>query len=179
MNQQMEGGTMKKNRRGQMSLDNAPTVVVLIGLTFLIMATLAFIGAKYGSSFGSTETASVINETVTATTAGTAVAKIGECNFDTFAVSKVHNSTGSVIGAGNYTVGATGTIANKTGTYPGAWTASYTYTWAGTACTVTNSLQTEIANNTSIAGIVLTISLVGIVLSVLIGIFLVTRRRGV
>jgi len=39
---------------------------------------------------------------------------------------------------------------------------------------------TEIEDNTSIAGIVLTISLIGIVLTILIGIFYVARmRRGV
>ena len=44
---------------------------------------------------------------------------------------------------------------------------------------VTTDLNTEISNNTSIAGIVLTISLVGIVLSVLIGIFVLARGRRV
>jgi len=48
----------------------------------------------------------------------------------------------------------------------------------GTAHNITRDLNTELADNTSIAGIVLTISLVGIVLSVLIGIFVASRRGG-
>jgi len=48
----------------------------------------------------------------------------------------------------------------------------------GTAYNITDDLETELSDNTSIAGIVLTISLVGIVLSVLIGIFVASRRGG-
>lgn len=91
-----------KNKRGQLSLSDAPTIVLLVGLVFLVMATIAFIGQKYGDALPD----------------------------------------------------------------------------ASVAQNVTNDLNTEIANNTSIAGIVLTISLVGIVLTVLIGIFLVARAPG-
>lgn len=91
---------MKK--KGQLSLSDAPTIVLLVGLVFLVMATIAFIGTKYGDALPD------------------------------------------------------GSVAQN----------------------VTNDLNTEIANNTSIAGIVLTISLVGIVLTVLIGIFLVARAPG-
>jgi uncharacterized protein (UPF0333 family) len=93
---------MMKNKRGQLSLADAPTVVLLVGLVFLVMATIAFIGQKYGDALPD------------------------------------------------------GSVAQN----------------------VTKDLNTEIANNTSIAGIVLTISLVGIVLTVLIGIFLVARAPG-
>jgi len=86
-------------KKGQLSLGDAPTVVLLVGLVFLVMATIAFIGEKYGDAL----------------------------------------TDGSV------------------------------------AQNVTNDLNTEIANNTSIAGIVLTISLVGIVLTILIGVFIGVR----
>lgn len=90
-----------KNKKGQLTLGDAPTVVLLVGLVFLVMATIAFIGEKYGDAL----------------------------------------------------------TANST------------------AYNVTQDLNTEISNNTSIAGIVLTISLVGIVLTVLIGVFLGVRSR--
>ena len=93
----------KMNSKGQLSLGDAPTVVLIVGLVFLVMATIAFIGEKYGDAL----------------TAGS------------------------------------------------------------TAQNVTVDLNTEISNNTSIAGIVLTISLVGIVLTVLIGVFLTIRSRRV
>ena len=86
-------------KKGQLSLGDAPTVVLLVGLVFLVMATIAFIGEKYQGSL----------------------------------------------------------------------------TEDSVAYSVTGDLQTEIGNNTSIAGIVLTISLVGIVLTVLIGVFVGVR----
>lgn len=89
-------------KKGQLSLADAPTVVLLVGLVFLVMATIAFIGQKYGEALPANSVAQ----------------------------------------------------------------------------NVTTDLNTEISNNTSIAGIVLTISLVGIVLTVLIGVFLVTRGAG-
>ena len=103
------------SKKGQLSLSDAPTVVLLVGLVFLVMATIAFIGQKYGDALR-----------------GPAV---DGCN------------------------------ATSTAT-------------CSTAFQVTEDLNTEIANNTSIAGIVLTISLVGIVLTVLIGIFLVAKAPG-
>jgi hypothetical protein len=90
-----------KNKNGQLTIGDAPNVVLIIGLVFLTMATIAFISEKYGDSL-------------------------------------TENST---------------------------------------AYNVTQDLQGEIEDNTSIAGIVLTISLVGIVLTVLIGIFVGFRSR--
>jgi uncharacterized protein (UPF0333 family) len=87
------------SKKGQLTLGDAPTVVLLVGLVFLVMATIAFIGEKYGDALTDNSTA--------------------------------HN--------------------------------------------VTSDLQTEIGNNTSIAGIVLTISLVGIILTVLVGVFIGVR----
>ena len=86
-------------KKGQISLGDAPTVVLLVGLVFLVMATIAFIGEKYQGSL----------------------------------------------------------------------------TADSVAYNVTGDLQTEIGNNTSIAGIILTISLVGIVLTILIGVFIGVR----
>ncbi len=101
-----------KGKRGQgLSIGDAPNVVLIIGLVFLTMATIAFIGEKYGDS-----------------------------------ISR---------GYDNATQAAEQSAAYNT----------------------TRDLQTEIEDNTSIAGIVLTISLVGIVLTVLIGIFVGFRRR--
>lgn len=91
-----------KQKRGQISLNDAPSVVLIVGFVFLVMATMAFISSKYGDALPD------------------------------------------------------GSVAQN----------------------VTTDLNTEISNNTSIAGIVLTISLVGIVLSVLVGVFVLARQRG-
>ena len=92
--------SLMKSKKGQISLADAPQVVLIVGLVFLIMATVALVSEKYGDSL----------------------------------------------------------------------------TASSTAANVTDALETEISNNTSIAGIVLTISLVGIVLTVLIGVFVGIRR---
>jgi len=91
-----------KQRKGQLTLGDAPTVVLLVGLVFLVMATISFVGEKYGDAL------------------------------------------------------TDGSIAQN----------------------VTEDLNEEIGNNTPIAGIVLTISLVGIVLSILISVFLGVRGAG-
>lgn len=64
------------------------------------------------------------------------------------------------------------TIAYVSEQYGDALTAN------GHAANITDALEEELSDNTSIAGIVLTISLVGIVLSVLVGIFVASRRGG-
>ena len=90
------------DKKGQISLGDAPQVVMIVGFVFLIMATIAYVSEKYGDAL----------------------------------------------------------TAN-----------SY-------AANITDDLESELDDNTSIAGIVLTISLVGIVLSILIGIFVASRRGG-
>jgi len=108
----------KLDKKGRLGLADAPSVVLIVGLVFLVMATIAFVSEEYGSAM-------LEDQALTAT-----------CN---------HSSNG---GTGDVTYGC------------------------GGAYNTTQDLQKEISDNTSIAGIVLTISLVGIVLSVLIGIFM-------
>jgi len=90
------------SKKAQISLADAPQIVMIVGFVFLIMATIAFVSSEYGSAL----------------TAGSA------------------------------------------------------------AYNVTADLNEELSDNTSIAGIVLTISLIGIVLSVLVGVFVLARRGG-
>jgi len=172
------------DKKGQISLADAPNVVMIVGFVFLIMATIAFVGEKYQESF-SLDTYSVYNETLTTVNDTLQYSdNIGQCEFQGFAVTYLTNNTDGVIyPATNYTVDASagsiyfsggagdelnGTLANM----------SYTYQRAGVSCNITSDLNTELSNNTSIAGIVLTISLIGIVLSVLIGVFVMSRRKG-
>lgn len=171
-----------KSRKGQISLQDAPGVVVTIALVFLTMATLAFIALRYGAAMPADESATVINETLTTVTySGEYVAAYDDCNFENFAVTNMVNATGGqAIASGNYSYTQAGLVRSITsGHYNNTnWKISYTYDYTGSACNVTTALQTELKNNTSIAGIVLTISLVGIVLSVLVGVFVLANRRG-
>ena len=90
------------NKKGQaITLGDAPQVILVVGLVFLIMATIAYISYQYGTALPD------------------------------------------------------GSVAQN----------------------ITTQLNTQLSNNTSIAGIVLTIALVGIVLSILIGVFVLVGRR--
>ena len=176
----------KINKKGQLSLQDAPMVVLTVGFLFLMMATIALVGEKYQSAFTTTsktvnnETLAVLNDSV-----ALRISQAGACNFGGFAVTQMCNATGSgggidCINTANYTVNpTTGRI-----TYVGedtwnntVYNVTYSFDYSGVACNVTTDLNTEISNNTSIAGIVLTIALIGIVLSVLIGIFVLAKGR--
>lgn len=171
-----------KNKKGQLSLQDAPTIVLLVGLTFLVMATIALIASRYGEAIPSDTPRTITEETlITVTETGERVNGASANNFERFAIVTARNTTGVIINSNNYTITTDGLVkASSAGYFNNTnWIVNYTYYYSGGSATnVTNSLQTEINNNTSIAGIVLTISLVGIVLTVLIGIFMVTRRGG-
>ena len=170
----------KIKKKGQLSLGDAPTVVLLVGLVFLVMATIAFIGEKYGNAIDEDNTAgSYINESIVKpTTAGITLDANSLTNGVCGTITSVYNGTGGVIlGLGNFT--QTGcTVVNATGptvtdTFATSLLVNYPYTYSASTASsnVTADLQTELGNNTSIAGIILTISLVGIVLTILIGVF--------
>jgi len=180
---------MEMNKKGAIGIGDAPTVVMIVGFVFLMMATVAYIGEEYKDALPDSS-ATVINESVTTITeSGEYLGGIGACGYSNFAVILVTNETGnatgdgSTIDSGNYTIGTTTGLLTFTGgddvVYNNTnWNVTYSYDYKGIACNVTESLGSELADNTSIAGIILTISLVGIVLSVLIGIFVASRRGG-
>ena len=175
------------DKKGQITLSDAPQVVLLVGLVFLVMATLALIGSKYGTAIPNYATNTTINETITLPNNQIGVkvanAKDTQCSFREFTVTNLANRTGGeVVTTTNITIDPSGLIVATTGNrYNGtALNISYTYSYAGVGCEVNGDLQTELGNNTSIAGIVLTISLIGIVLGVLIGVFAcIGRKQGV
>jgi len=175
-----------KNKRGQVSMGDAPQIVMIVGLVFLLMATLAYIGYQYQQGFGASNTATIVNETVTQLERNTNSYLDGAsyCNAQSFAITNVTNGTGNLqVASTNYTLSSTGQFTNTTGSNnwgaSPSWRVSYTVLYAGAECNITTALGTQINNNTSIAGIVLTIALVGIVLSILIGVFVLVGRRKV
>jgi hypothetical protein len=170
-----------KGKKGQTSLNEAPIIVLIVGLTFLMLATLAFIGSEYGESIKNTITATVNNETGAINSTGYTLDGASELDATSFSITTATNATGGeTIASGNYTLSSSGVVTNTTDEI---WqdvnfTYTYSYTSRTHAYNVTEDLQEEVEDNTSIAGIVLTISLVGIVLTVLIGIFVGFRRKG-
>ena len=169
---------MKK--KAQMNMEDAPVIVLLVGLVFLVMATFAFIGEKYGDALVEPSSTSVANETGWINSTGYTLEGASAFRAGSFTITQALNETdNSTIGAGNYTVSSAGVVTNATSTEFSNVLLSYTYSFTErtSSFNVTGDLQTEIDNNTSIAGIVLTISLVGIVLTILIGVFMGISRR--
>ncbi len=171
-----------KNKKGQMQLGEAPSIVLLVGLVFLVMATFAFVGEKFGDAIlTETSTGSVTNENHTSTEldAGSGLSVAGYKNV-VCTIGTVANETagGTVLTAGNYTQTNCNLANVTTLTLNTGWIVNYTYIYTPetTAYNTTGDLQNELSNNTSIAGIILTISLVGIVLTILIGVFIGMRR---
>ncbi len=179
-------------KKGQLTLGNAPVIVLVVGLLFLVMATVALVGEKFGAAMPSDNSKSVVNETlanVNSSSISYVVNRGGtHCNYESFTVIAAVNgtapTTGTVIDPDNYTVSSDGgiiisTLGETDGGYNNTiWNVTYSWTYAGTACNVTEDLQTELGNNTGIAGIVLTIALVGIVLTILISVFMVVTKPG-
>jgi len=171
-----------KTKKGQLSLNDAPNIVLLIGLVFLVMATVAFIGQTLGDSIKDvSDTGTVINETgAFINTSGYTLDEASAFEFKDPSVTAAYNYTdGTLISASEYDLSDDGVLINATATTYDNVSVSYTYTYyeKTDAYNSTVDLNTEIEQNTSIAGIVLTISLVGIVLTVLIGIFVGFRKR--
>ena len=174
---------IKNKKKGAIKISDAPSVVMIVGFIFILMATIAFVAEEYQEGIGAGVSGTFTNQSVYLNgTSFEVVDPDGYCNFEDFAVTSAINKTdAAAILVGNYTVSSTdATVVNATDD----WDASYevyvtgTFAYGGASCNVTEGLQTELSDNTSIAGIVLTISLIGIVLSILIGIFVASRRNG-
>ena len=180
--------SLLKNKKAQLGgLGNAPVVVMIVGLVFLTMATVALIGEKYGDALDTDNTAATaVNESVTSSKTAGLSATLAANNLENGAcgtITAVYNGTGAggvAIAVGNFTqTGCSVVNSSSMLTYSTALLFNYPYTYSAqtVASNTTTDLTTEISNNTSIAGIILTISLIGIVLGILIGVFFGITRR--
>lgn len=172
---------MKK--KAQMMMEQAPAIIVGVSLTFLILATLAYIGSEYGDALRTDDTtASIANETVT--TVNEAYETLAYNKFDNprcTIVRAINSTDGVEIPSTNYTtnncqIKYSGKINN--GWNNTDWKVQYTviFDLDTVATNVTTDMNTEIDDNVSIAGIILTVSLIGLVISILMGIFLLVRK---
>jgi hypothetical protein len=176
----LKGGKMIKNKKAQMSIGDAPAIVLIVGLLFLTMATVAVISDKYGDAIEKDNTiVNVVNETgfINSTTYTLATVD-GKRNYVATLTQIVNTTDGKVITAGNYTFN-NNVISNATAVNWNTVKITYTYSYSAdtTASNLTRDLNTELGNNSSIAGIILTISLVGIILGILVVVFFRITRR--
>lgn len=162
-------------------------VLVLIGVLVIIGL---FIFVNLGNSFDSTNSISILDEDLTAVGDTPQFVSQSEstnstnCNFGSFAVSSVVNTTGAtVIDSGNYTIADNGLIsvsstvdANVNGT---DWTLNYTANHGGEACTASDSMITQFGTYPVLIGLIGTIIFLGLVIGVLVASFVFGRRDGV
>lgn len=174
---------IKQKKKAQIELGNAPSVVLIVGLLFLTMATVAFISQNYGSALDTDNVAATVtNESLTKASlvAGATLNGNNMLNGHCGDITDFRNATaGDSISVGNLTQGDcyvinASTLEGRETSYVVSY--PYTYSQGTVASNSTDDLETNISENTSIAGIILTISLVGIVLTILIGVFVGMRR---
>jgi hypothetical protein len=102
--------------------------IVIISVTLII--AIYILATLQGNFRAEGTSGSIVNESITPTTAGTNFAVVNLLDVSCGTITKVYNTTNNVIiNSGNYT--QTGCkIANKTSTYPvGAWKVTYAYTY--------------------------------------------------
>ncbi|MHA1201306.1 MAG: hypothetical protein ACTSQ4_02140 [Candidatus Heimdallarchaeaceae archaeon] len=163
-------------------LNQAFGAVLTVVLVAVLVIIAIFIFVNLATSFDGISSVTVVNESLTPTTAGTAVSAATLCGFGDLAVtSAVNGSTGPTIGTGNYSVQVVnGTITNLTSEFVDVpWNITYTYTWGSEACTASENLTTEFSNYTSLIGLVGTIIFLGLVIGVLVASFVFSGSRRV
>ena len=87
---------LNTKKKGQVGLEEAPTIILIVGLVFLIMATIALIGERYGDAIPSDNSKTVVNETLTTVNSSAVtyvVNTIGtHCNYERFTYIKTYAS---------------------------------------------------------------------------------------
>jgi adhesin HecA-like repeat protein len=171
---------MFTKKRG-IQLNEAFGAVLAVVLIAVLVIIAIFLFEILGSTFTATS-ASVTNESgayINAT--GYTVDAASVCNFNTFAVSTIHNaSDGVVIAAGNYTVDSSaGTIVNATVTNWADVNVTYTYQWGGQSCDAAEDMVTQFVTYPALVGLVGTIVFLGLVIGVLVTSFVFGGRRKV
>lgn len=158
-------------------------------LTLVLVAVLVIIGIVLfvnliSGPFVNIVSVSVIDEVITPVSdPGATTANATFCNFGSFSVATVTNTTGSFIAPGNYSTDATaGTIQNITPLFNGTetnWLLNYSYQWGSAACTASQDMITQFGTYPVLVGLVGTIIFLGLVIGVLVSSFAFGRRRGI
>ena len=163
---------MFRDKKG-MTIGDIYPVVLTIAIVAILIAVILTIFAGW-QEITNTKTATVINESITPTDAGTAVSKAGECGFNSFSVIQALNdSTGTVISSGNYSIDAdAGTITNLTSEFTdSAWNVTYSYKYGGEDCEALENITSDFSDFVPWIGIILLIIAAAIVLGIVINSF--------
>ena len=128
---------MRKIRtKGQMGIENAPAIVLLIGLTFLTLATIAFIGEKYGNTLDVDNTdASAVNESVVSSVSAGLNANVAASVLENVYCGNMtvfHNGTGGISIPANVFTQTGCNVVNATSSelYGTTLKISYPYTYS-------------------------------------------------
>ncbi len=146
-------------------------VAVLVIISIVIFVTLQTTGIQ-------TDANTNINESVTPTDAGVALAGSTECSAADFSITQARNGTvGPIIGAGNFTVSNAGIFTNTTSEFTTvAWLVDYNFNDGGASCEASAEMVTQFATYPVLIGLVGTIIFLGLVIGVLVASFVFGRR---
>jgi len=155
------------------------TMLFVIGLLVMIFSLM---GGELRDATFTTTAVAVTNESGFYLNGTTYTVDGASANdFSAFTVTAVHNATdGAVIGVGNVTAGATGTVVNATSTWNGAYAVnvSYTYNYGAenTATGVINDTTASISTVTDWYPIFIVIG--AMVVLILLTVIIITAIRG-
>jgi hypothetical protein len=159
--------------RKSLTLKDAYPAVLAVAVVAMLVVVLIYFFASFQTGLGSTNSRSVINETLTSVQeTGEYVSNYTACNWGSFAVTQALNATdGVLIPAANYTVSANGLVAYSgvAGRFNNTnWLVTYTYTDGGSACDAASSTSGQFVSVVPLIGLVLVIVFIGIVIGILI-----------
>jgi len=166
-----------KHKKG-IQLNQAFGAVLTLVLVAVLVIIAIFIFVSLSTSFAGSESITTVNENITMTTGTGTTANSTLCEYNNFAVTSVQNGTSALLGAGNYTTTAAGTILN-TSENGSPWTVNHTGTWGGAACKASDDMNVEFGNYTSLIGLVGTIIFLGLVIGILVAAFAFGGRKEV
>jgi len=173
---------INKTDRGVAGLTILLSVIVMLFVIGLLVMVFSLMGGELRDATYTSTDASATNESGFYLNGTTFIVdNAGKQDFSAFVVTSAHNFTdGAIIGVGNITSGATGTIVNATSTWNPAFQVniSYTYTYnaENTATQVMNDTTAGISSVTDWFNIFIVIT--AMVVLILLVVIIITAIRG-
>jgi len=174
----MEIKPLMKDKKG-MSIGDLYPAILTIGIVAILIAVVMIILVDFGTNVAESSpiAGAVTNETYTTPfpATGTAIslqltAENTNCSAYNFAITAVENQTGNyAIDSANYSVNSdTGVVLNLTGTFIDDWLITYSWSYGGDSCVVTEDIVDDLTDFIPWIGVILLIIAAAIVLGILI-----------
>jgi len=171
------GKLISLSKKGQVNTLVPAIIAIIIAATFLVLGLVMLQSIRDIDIVTQANTASVANESVTPTDAGTALA--ANTNYACAAtISQVLNDSGGIIeiAPGNYSVSGC-ILTNLTSEYPSAWNVTYSYTYGDEAYRAGNETVVGLGTVADFWEIIILAVVVSIVIGLLLTVFGGRKQR--